>query len=150
MKARIAASGIVLAAAATALTRCASHAPSSPSVARAYILQSERDWIATNPQEVAVVKRIVADDIVWINDGKIYDKAGVLRDAAAGPGDVVAERVDSLNVRFFGDTAVVRGTNTAVHKSGRKTHGVFVDTWVLRDRLWQIVASADEPVPLKT
>ncbi len=105
--------------------------------------------MATNPDEVALVKRIVADDYVWIDDGKVYDKAGALRDAAAGPGDVVAERVVSLNLRFFGDTAIVHGKSTSVHKNGRIGHAVFVDTWVLREGHWQIVASADVSIPHK-
>ncbi|HEV3091560.1 MAG TPA: DUF4440 domain-containing protein [Candidatus Cybelea sp.] len=121
----------------------------SLAAARAYILQSEREWVATNPEEVALVKRIVAGHYVWIDDGKVSDKAGALRDAATGPGDVVVERVDSLNICFFGDTAIVHGASTSVHKGGRLGHAVFVDTWVLQEGRWQIVASADVSVPHK-
>lgn len=128
------------------VTRGATPEPDSLASARAYILQSERDWTATNPQALALVKRILAEDYVWIDDGKVYDRAGTLKVTAAGPGDVVAEQVDSLNLRFFGATAVVQGTNTSVHRNGRKERGVFIDTWVLRNGRWQIVASADMTV----
>jgi hypothetical protein len=139
--------GLVLFAAAPMLVRSAT--PDAYATARAYIEDSERKWTATNPGEVALVRRIVADNYIWIDDGKVLDKAGALKDAAAGPGDIVVERVDALDVSFFGDTAIVHGTNTSIHKNGRETHGVFVDTWVLRNHRWQIVASADVSLPHK-
>lgn len=147
MNQRIVAFGLCLVAAFPTMARSATAKTYSPSSARAYILQSEREWTATNPGEVAVVRRIVADDFVWVDDGKLLGKAGALRDAAAGPGDLAVERIDSLELRFFGGTAIVHGTNTSIHKNGRETHAVFVDTWVLRDGRWQVVASADVTIP---
>lgn len=111
--------------------------------ARSYILQSERQWLATQPDQLATVRRILADDFVWVDDGKVLDKAAALKDAAAGPGDIVVERLDSANVRFFGDTAIVQGASTWVRKNGHRGHEVFTDTWVLRAGQWQIVASED-------
>ncbi len=132
---------------ATAYSATSTH---SLSYARAYILQSERQWIATNPAELALVKRIVADDFVWVDHGKLLDKAAAMKDAAAGPGDVASERIDSLNVRFYGDTAIATGRNVSIYKNGRKSRGAFIDTWMLRNGEWQIISSADMAASQKT
>ena len=144
MKFRIAAFGLCLISAASLPVRSAVNQPDR--AAQAFILQSERNWTATNPKEVALVKGIVADEYVGIYDGRVFDKAGARKDAARGPGDVMTERVDSIHLRFFGNAAIVQGTSTSIHKDGRKTHAVFVDTWIMHEGRWQVVASADASV----
>jgi tetratricopeptide (TPR) repeat protein len=87
--------------------------------AEKYIRDSSSAWaesVATN--DASVVKRILADDVVWVREGKVLDKLRAVTVAQQGPGDVVSNHLDYANVRFFGDTAVVQGSETQTRKSG--------------------------------
>jgi Domain of unknown function (DUF4440) len=117
--------------------------------AEKYIKDSSSAWaesVATN--DPSVVKRILADDFVWVREGKVLDKSGAVTVAQQGPGDLVSNHWEYANVRFFGDTAVVQGSETWTRKGGRSGHFLFIDTWVRRDGIWQIVAAVDVSVPV--
>ena len=119
--------------------------------AEKYIKDSSSAWaesVATN--DASVVKRILADDFVWVREGKVLDKSRAVTGAQQGPGDFVSNHLDYANVRFFGDTAVVQGGETWTRKGGRSGHFVFIDTWVRRGGIWQIVAAVDVSVPVPT
>jgi ketosteroid isomerase-like protein len=91
----------------------------SQSEAEKYIKDSEAAWaesVATN--DASVVKRILADDVVWVLDGKVLDKSRAVAGAQQGPGNFVSNHLDYANVRFFGDTAVVQGSETWTRKTG--------------------------------
>jgi ketosteroid isomerase-like protein len=116
--------------------------------AEKYIKDSSSAWaesVASN--DASVVKRILADDFVWVREGKVLDKSGAVTVAQQGPGDLVSNHLDYANVRFFGDTAVVQGSETWTRKGGVAGHFVFIDTWVRRGGIWQIVAAVDVSVP---
>lgn len=118
--------------------------------AERYIVQSENEWaesVATN--DASVVERILADDFVWVLDGKIYDKAQAVAFAKQGPGNFVSNHTDWVHVRFFGETAVAQGSETWEKKAGKQLRGRFVwtDTWVRRNGIWQIVAAEDLVAP---
>ena len=122
----------------------------SQTEAERYIRDSEAAWaasVATN--DASVVSRILADDCVWVLDGEVVDKAHAVSDAQHGPGDFLSNHLDYAHVRFFGDTAVVQGSETWTRKDGRKGHFVWTDTWVRRNGQWQIVAAEDVSVPIK-
>ena len=117
--------------------------------AERYITASEAAWaasVATN--DPSVVKRILADGVVWVLDGEIVDKARAVADAATGPGDFLSNHLDYAHVRFFGDTAVVQGSERWTRKGGKEGHFVWTDTWVRRNGEWQIVAAEDVSVPI--
>jgi hypothetical protein len=121
----------------------------SNAAAERYIKESEAAWaasVATN--DASVVKRILADDVVWVLDGDILDKAKAVADAAKGPGDFLSNHLDYAHVRFFGHTAVVQGSETWTRKDGKTGRFVWTDTWVWRSREWQIVAAEDVSIPL--
>ncbi len=132
---------------------CAASAPSNDNGyerlnADRYIKASEAAWaesVATN--NPSVVKRILANDAVWVLDGQVWSKARAVADAGAGPGDFISDHLNYAHVRFFGDTAVVQGMETWTRTGGRKGHFVWTDTWVRRGGLWQIVAAEDVTVP---
>jgi hypothetical protein len=120
--------------------------------AEKYIKDSALAWaesVATN--DASVVKRILADEFVWVREGEVLDKARAVTLAQQGPGDFVSNHLDYANVRFFGDTAVVQGSERWTRKGGRSGHCVFIDTWVRRGGVWEIVAAVDVsvPVPIK-
>ena len=118
--------------------------------AEKYIKDSESAWaesVATN--DASVVKRILADDFVWVLDGKVLDKSRAVTEAQQGPGDFVSNHLNYAHVRFFGDTAVVQGSETWTRKAGHSGHFVWIDTWVRRGGTWQIVAAEDVSIPIK-
>jgi ketosteroid isomerase-like protein len=119
--------------------------------AEKYIKDASSAWaesVVTN--DASVVKRILADDFVWVREGKVLDKSRAVTVAQQGPGDLVSNHLDYANVRFFGDTAVVQGRETWTRKGGRSGYFVFIDTWVRRGGIWQIVAAVDVSVPVPT
>ncbi len=120
--------------------------------ARRYIEQSEEQWAASvATSDSSVVQRILADDVVWVFDGRILNKAQAVTDAAQGPGPFLSNRANSIHIRFFGDsTAVAQGSETwTKRKDSEQTTGRFVwtDTWVRRNGQWQIVAAEDVIAP---
>jgi ketosteroid isomerase-like protein len=115
-----------------------------------YIRSSESEWaesVATN--DSSVVERIFADDCVWVLDGRILTKAQAVADANNGPGDFLSDHLEYAHVRFFGGTAVVQGSEIWTRKGGRKGRFIWTDTWLRRNRQWQIVASEDVSVPTR-
>ena len=116
--------------------------------AERYIKDSASAWaesLATN--DASVVRRILADDFVWLRDGKVLDKSRAVSEAQQGPGDLDSNHLDYANVRFFGDAAIVQGRETWTRKGGRSGYFVFIDTWVRRGGVWQIIAAADMSMP---
>jgi len=114
-----------------------------------YIVASEEAWaksVATN--DASVVKRILAEDFVWVLDGKLLDKKAAVEGAATGPGPFLTNEPDYVRVRFFGDTAVAQGSETWTKTGGRRGKFVWTDTWVKRSGCWQIVNAQDTVVPL--
>ena len=116
-----------------------------------YIVASEDAWaksVATN--DASIVKRILADDFVWVLDGKVVDKKTAVNWAAAGPGDFLSNEPEYVHVRFVGDTAVAQGSETWTKKGPKRGKFVWTDTWVKRAGCWQIVNAQDTEVPLPT
>ena len=75
----------------------------------------------------------MAEDVVWILDGEIWDKAHAVADAAKGPEDFLSNHLEYAHVRFFGDTAVVQGSESWTRKGGKAGRFVWTDTWVRRN-----------------
>jgi Domain of unknown function (DUF4440) len=122
----------------------------SRSAAEQYITDSESAWaesVATNSS--SVLKKILADDSVWVLDGIVLSKAAAIADAEEGPGDFVSDHLDYAHVRFFGDTAIVQGSETWALKNGKKGHFVWIDTWLRHNGKWQIEAAEDVSVPIR-
>jgi hypothetical protein len=114
-----------------------------------YIVTSEEAWaksVATN--DASVVKRILADDFVWVLDGKLLDKKAAVDGAAAGPGPFLSNEPDYVHVRIFGATAVAQGSETWTKTGAKRGKFVWTDTWVNRGGCWQIVNAQDTVVPL--
>ena len=119
--------------------------------AERYIRKVSADWassVATS--DATVLKRILADDFVWVLDERLLGKRQAVAEAAAGPGPFLSNKLDYVNVRFFGDTAVAQGRETWRRSRGKVRHGSFIwtDTWVRRGGHWQIVASQDSVIAL--
>ena len=130
------------------------YAQSKPAYSQAeaerYIRSSESAWaesVATG--DSAVVERILAEDCVWVLDGRIVTKSQAVAEAKNGPGDFLSNHLDYAHIRFFGDTAVVQGSEIWTRKGDRKGRFVWTDTWLRRNGKWQIVAAEDDSVSIK-
>jgi ketosteroid isomerase-like protein len=96
-------------------------------------------------QDVAAVGRILADDFIATSSrGEIRDKAKEIDDIRPSPDfRMEAFNLDDINVRLFGDTAIVTGRSTLqVAFRGRSNTSIFRYTrvYVRRNGLWQAVA----------
>ena len=128
-------------------TLAAAAEPYDRAQAQKYIIDSEAAWaqsVATS--DASVVQRIFADDVVWVLDGEILDKAHAVADAAAGPGDFLSNRLEYAHVRFFGDVALVQGAEHWTRQGGHSGRFIWTDTWLRRNGQWQIIASQDTSV----
>jgi ketosteroid isomerase-like protein len=92
------------------------------------------------------IERIIAPD--WRStgpDGRMTDRAGVLADVfEARLHRIQRVDIDDVNVRVFGDAAVVTGRTHGTGEVRGTPYDVvirFTDTFVRRDGRWQGVAS---------
>jgi hypothetical protein len=113
--------------------------------AGAFIRKSEAEWatsVATN--DASVLRRILADDFVWVLDQRVIDKPTAIREAEEGPGPFVSNVLDYVHIRFYGTTAVAQGSEHWVKRNpDRPGRFIWTDTWVLCAGKWRIVSSQD-------
>ena len=95
--------------------------------------------------DVAGLDRLLAKD--WQlthSDGRVPTKAGYLRELATGQRSNQAIGNEGVQVRRYGDTAVVTGTSVQSGVSKGVPWSVrfrFTRTWILRDGAWRMIAS---------
>ena len=117
----------------------------------AYITKGESDWSqAFVTGNVATIDRLLADDFVGIDStGRRYDKATMRDWVRTGP-NMTSDKVGPVDVTFYGDTAIARGSEHQIGPAPdkRPADRVWTDVWVRRDGKWQIVAATDvDPNP---
>jgi ketosteroid isomerase-like protein len=111
---------------------------------RQEIIALEKAWAAAAPaRDVAAYERILADDFIgqWA-DGTSSTKAETVESLRTSD-DYQMSIVRDLNVRLFGETAVVNGHFAErATSAGQDLTGeyAFIDVWVKRDARWQCVA----------
>lgn len=113
---------------------------------REQILQLERDWTQSFvTMDVAANERIVADDYLGTEpDGRRSKKADIIAEAKTG--ELLSNDLneDDTTIRFYGETAVVNGSESWKRKSDGKTgRWIWTDVFVKRKGKWQVVASQD-------
>jgi hypothetical protein len=122
----------------------AAPAASSENVAEV-LTKIENDWIeAALKHDAATVERILADEFVAIGpSGKTSTKAQIVDLTKPGGYTAEALSINNVNVRVFGDAAVVTYTQSEKSQNqGRDLSGrsVWTDVFVKRNGRWQIVA----------
>ena len=75
------------------------------------VLQVEREWLLAHLNcDVAELDRLMADEYTQVNDeGKVVRKAEVIASFESGARHWDEARSDELQVRVYGETAVVIG-----------------------------------------
>ena len=117
-----------------------------------YIVESERQWaesVATG--DTSTIERILADDFIGVDPkGELYNKQQMIAETRNAPNYFVSNRLNDVKVRFYGRMAIAQGSESWEKHSGERGRFVWTDTWVRRNRKWQIVAAEDLIAPAKS
>ncbi len=111
-----------------------------------YILKSAQEWAeAINVGDSLVIDRIMADDFVGVSlRGEIYDKPTMIRESIIKANQYYKPQVFNVKIRFYGNAAVAQGNETWTKLSdSTSTTNIWTDTWIYRNKKWQIVAAQD-------
>lgn len=114
--------------------------------ANGYILKSAQEWAeAINEGDSLIIDRIVADDFVGVSlRGDLYDKQTLIRESKMKSNQSYKPKVFNVAIRFYGKAAVAQGNETWTKKAdSTSTTNIWTDTWIYRDKKWQIVAAQD-------
>lgn len=109
-----------------------------------YIIECSRDWAeSVVTGDMSKRKIYFADDFIGTDKkGRRYSKADITRET--GPAThTISNQLESVQVRFFGNTAIAHGSERWEKKDGSKGRWVWTDIWALRNGAWQIVAAQD-------
>ena len=129
------------------LCQCARHSDQKED--ELYIRDSERQWAeSVTSGDASVVERILANDFIGVDTrGQLYDKANMISDTRDGPKFFASNHLNEVKIRFYGDTAVAQGSESWERHTGERGRFVWTDTWLRRNRRWEIVAAEDLTVP---
>jgi ketosteroid isomerase-like protein len=114
--------------------------------------QMEDDWQkATRTKDAAALKRIIAEDWVATDDkGKALNREQYISQTTSNPDVVQSNENTDMQVRVYGNTAVVTGGLT---EKGTRNGTAYTDTYkwtdvfVKRGGQWQAVVSQWMKVP---
>jgi len=91
--------------------------------------------------DVEWYRAILAEDFVCINsDGSILHKTEFLKQAAKAP-DVDSYELEKVNVRFYGDVALVQATGKFTRKDGSLGQSHYTDIYVHKEEDWKVVSA---------
>jgi ketosteroid isomerase-like protein len=100
--------------------------------------------------DVATLEGLTSDDYVLINaNGQVSNKAETMSLIKTGKIKLTANEVSDMNVRVYGDTAVVTGKSTAKGSiNGVELKGpvMFTRVYVKKGGKWQSVAFQQTPI----
>jgi ketosteroid isomerase-like protein len=110
------------------------------------IIKMEKEWAdALVKADQAVIDRLVTPDWTVIGaDGKRQSKAQADEELKSGAVKFESFKMDELNVKVYGKTAVAQGVETEKSSyKGKDTSGQyrFTDVFVKRNGRWQAVAT---------
>jgi ketosteroid isomerase-like protein len=107
------------------------------------IAQLEQQWVdAILAKDTATIDRLLAADFVGTTNDRRYIKRQAIEDVRAGTHDVL--RLEDVQVRLYGDTAIVDVDQTEQSRHGDDDFSgsyMFTNVWVKQDGQWRAVAS---------
>jgi uncharacterized protein (TIGR02246 family) len=127
-----------------------------PGKAKEEVTQVEQDWAAAmSRRDAAALQTLLADDIRWVENGRVKQKAEIDLGFSKWPKTPAVARpcnevIDQIDVQLFGEVAVATGQYTTTCKEGSKQEKgstVFADVLVRRGGRWQFVLMTNDPVP---
>lgn len=116
------------------------------------IRKLEREWFESYVRgDRAAFDRIVADDAVMTyGNGKVGNKSEAIAEIKAPADSSYSLTSDDVQVRVYGDTAIVTGRVTESGTfNGRNVNSQsrYTDVWVKRNGRWQVVAAQNTRLP---
>jgi ketosteroid isomerase-like protein len=91
--------------------------------------------------DVRRFEEMLADDFLCSNpDGSLIDRAQFLRQTAV-PVTITNLKAHDVNVRLFGDVAIIHARTTYTLADGRTGSGRYTDVWARRDGKWLAVSA---------
>lgn len=114
--------------------------------------QLDREWNEAYPRrDVATLERVIADDWACIDGaGQRIGKAQLLERVASNPNALESHEFDEIELRFYGDAAIVTGRLTG---AGRDDDGPlrfsqrYTRVYVKRGGTWRAVATQVTVLP---
>ncbi len=115
------------------------------------ILDLEQQWTrALENEDRAALEAIVAPDFTFIEpDGSLSNRAAYLADRGNNPAEIHSFEVTGMQVKVFGESAVVTGLSTIDESLAGKRYRYqlrWKEMWVKRDGFWQVLAGQATPV----
>ena len=106
------------------------------------VLELNREYIrAVQSSDVGWFRQMVTEDFrCSLPDGSILDKETFLARAERRL-DISDLEVHDVEVRLFGDTAVVHARTTYLTADGRSGSGRYTDVWARHGGPWRAVAA---------
>lgn len=118
-------------------------AAASPENTVQLITHMEHDWVtAILTKDEATIDTLLADDFKGTTNDQTYSKEEAIADVKTGAHEALD--IDNIDVRVFGDTAVVTlGQDEKSKHDNEDFSGryLFTNVWVKRDGQWRAVAS---------
>lgn len=141
----------LLAALALACTPAPAPLPDPTADSAVLIAQADAWDKAIVRKDVAAISANMAEDFRQIrSNGDLADKATFLRDIASPELTIEPYEVEDLEVRFYGDAALLTG-RTRMKGSYRgeafSTHYRYIDVYARRDGRWQVVSVQITTIP---
>jgi ketosteroid isomerase-like protein len=145
------ATGVVVATAFFLVTAAAMPARGQGAAVEDQIKKMEKDRAAAVVKgDVATLQGLTSDDYIFINAyGQLSDKATTMNGIKTGNIKLTSNEVSDLNVRVYGNTAVVTGkANSKGTIGGREMKGpvMFTRVYVKNNGKWQSVAFQQTPI----
>ena len=91
--------------------------------------------------DVEWYRKILADEFVCIDsDGSVLDKPAFLRQTAEPP-ELAEYTLADVDIRFYGDVALVRCTGHWKSRAGKPGVSRYVDIYVKQNGDWRVVSA---------
>lgn len=134
-------------------TTCAPAAPArDPAADRAALLKQAEAWDqAIVRKDAAAISANMAEDFRQIrSNGDVVDKTTFLRDITSPELTIEPYQVEDLDVRFYGDVALLSGHTHMKGSYGGAaftTRYRYIDIYARRDGRWQVVSVQITTIP---
>jgi hypothetical protein len=116
----------------------------SVEAAKATALKVDEEFNETvKTKDRATLQRVLADDLSWVARGDLLNKVQVIADVLSENVHFKALTHDSIQVKIFGNTAVVNGHSTSILEYKGKLFtapSLFASVYMKLNGGWQMVA----------
>jgi ketosteroid isomerase-like protein len=107
------------------------------------VLQAlNRDYIhSVQAGDVRRFNELLAEDFYCSNpDGSLVDRKSFLEQTAR-PVTIANLFADNVQIRFFGDIAIIHGRTNYSLPDGRQAHGRYTDVWARQGNTWKTISA---------